>query len=84
MVVQYSTNVKSQLEAEFLLEILQIKFPDYNINWYLEDGDAILRVASDLHFYVNDIIDSFNTFGFVAEVVRDEPDKRKEPGIYRY
>lgn len=70
----YSTDIKSQQEEAFLLDVLQTKFPNYKINFDLEDCDNILRVETqDASLDVDGIKEAIKNFGFAAEVLPDEP-----------
>jgi len=44
----FSTNVSEEAEANHLIGLLRKTFPDYKINFDLEDCDKILRIESDV------------------------------------
>lgn len=46
MVEIFKTNIESDQEAAEILNALQFAFPDYKMNFDLEDCDKILRVES--------------------------------------
>ena len=46
MIEVFKTNIQSQYEAKVILEELNFQFPDYAINFDLEDCDKILRVEA--------------------------------------
>ena len=79
MVEVFSTNVESYEQAAFLLYQLGLIFPEYEINFDLEDCDNILRVKSGLDTIdVIQIIALLNDLGFVAQVLPDTPEYSKE------
>lgn len=43
----FKTNVQNSRQAQPILTHLQARFPDYEINFDLEDCDRILRVAGE-------------------------------------
>ncbi len=62
MVAVFKTDVKYQKQAEFVLSILLIEFPDAKINFDLDDCDKILRVEGT-HFSpeaVQELIENLN------------------------
>ncbi len=74
MVEVYQTNVKTPKQAKFLLQQLFKIFPEYIINFDLEDCDNILRVESNSGtIEVVKVAALLNEFGFSAEVLPDTP-----------
>ncbi len=74
MVEVYSTNVENHQQANFLLNQLSNIFPDYNMNFDLEDCDNILRVESDsIVIEVFQIVNLLNELGFIAQILPDNP-----------
>lgn len=72
MVEVYSTDVKSEKQERFILKVLQTKFPDYKINFDLEDRDNILRVEKyNSSIDIHGIIEVIKDFGYTAEVLPD-------------
>lgn len=73
MVEVYKTNVTNQKQANKIIRKLNEKFPDYKINFDLEDCDNILRVES-LHaeFETKNIIQLIRSFGFNIEPLTDD------------
>ena len=63
-----NTNVEEAAQAKALLILLKDIFPDYSINFDLEDCDRILRVESD-SIDSNAIIRFLNTQNFQCEVL---------------
>ncbi len=45
MVEVFKTDVSDRRQAGKILELLKNKYPEYEINFDLEDGDRILRIA---------------------------------------
>ncbi|HDZ14559.1 hypothetical protein LCGC14_0993210 [marine sediment metagenome] len=72
MVEVYRTNVATQKQAKFVLEQLLKIFPEYLINFDLEDCDNILRVESvSGKIEVVRIAALLNDIGFFAMVLPD-------------
>ncbi len=74
MVEVFSTNIKTEKQADLLLEYFRRKFPDYKINFDLEDCDHILRI--ECHYNQIDaesIMEMVKDFGLVAEILPDGP-----------
>ena len=73
MVEVFKTNVQEAVNARLLIRSIQRCFPDYNVNFDLDDCDRILRVKSS-----NGLVDPapilnlLKAFGFEAEVLGDE------------
>jgi hypothetical protein len=77
MVEVFKTNVMSHDQANMLLAQLQNVFPDYKINFDLEDCDRILRVESKNSIITDWVIDLIQTQGYEVEILPDDI-----PGIY--
>ncbi len=74
MVEVYSTDIINEWQADFIVDRLHEKYPNYKINFDLEDCDNILRVeGSGLSAHVEDICAILKSFGFSANVLDDEP-----------
>jgi len=79
MVEVYSTNVENDDQADFLLYQLEKVFPEYKINFDLEDCDNILRVESYLGtIEVFQVIALLHNFGCTAQVLPDTAKCSKE------
>jgi len=79
MVEVYSTNVKNHKQANFLLYQLEKVFPNYEINFDLENCDNILRVESSSEtIEVLQVIALLNDLGFTALVLPDTSQISKE------
>jgi hypothetical protein len=48
MVEVFKTNIRKIRQAEKIIEKLKFIFPDYKINFDLEDCDKILRIESEI------------------------------------
>ena len=73
MVEVFKTNVKTQEQADMLLDYIHNIFADYRSNFDLWDSDSILRVKSTTGTVeVSLIIDLLKNYGFSAEVLPDE------------
>ena len=72
MVEIFSTDVRSQTDADFLLGELAKQFPMYEVNFDLEDCDNILRVASFMdEIDTLEIVALLNGFGFCIHILAD-------------
>tara|TARA_R110002049_G_scaffold303286_1_gene497497 strand:- start:3796 stop:4059 length:264 start_codon:yes stop_codon:yes gene_type:complete len=79
MIEVYRTNVENPKQAKFVLKHLCKIFPDYDINFDLEDCDNILRVESlSGTIEVFQVITLLNNLGFTAAVLEDSPKSLKE------
>lgn len=47
MVEVFKTNIKQTQQANHLMNLIQSRFPDYQVNFDLQDCDNILRVAAE-------------------------------------
>ena len=74
MIEVFKTNVKDRLQAEMLIDRIHKKFDHYKANFDLHDCDHILRIVSSNGLIEPEpIVDLINEFGFIAEVLPDEP-----------
>lgn len=74
MIEVFSTNVTKKRQAELLLKHFRTVYPDYGINFDLEDCDKILRVENpNGRIDVDGIRKALRKFGFSAEVLPDIP-----------
>jgi hypothetical protein len=74
MIEVFKTNVMHHRHATLLVETVQQAFPNYQVNFDLEDCDKILRVKCD-HAMVEAaaVIRLLKGFGFDSEVLPDVP-----------
>lgn len=72
MVEVFKTNIKNKKSADFILNRLQDIFPNYKINFDLEDCDNILRVENRKQTIdVYGIMDVVWELGFNIEILPD-------------
>ena len=66
MVVEvFKTNVQKEADKNYVIAVIQSQFPDYKINFDLEDCDKRLRIeGSDLE--PENIIDYVNCLGYTC------------------
>ncbi|WP_431244154.1 hypothetical protein ACQ9BO_07195 [Flavobacterium sp. P21] len=66
MIVEvFKTNVQKEADKNYVIAVIQTQFPDYKINFDLEDCDKILRVEGvDIEF--DNIIDYVNCLGYTC------------------
>ncbi|MEP6931734.1 MAG: hypothetical protein ABI850_17050 [Flavobacterium sp.] len=66
MIVEvFKTNVQRESEKNYVTAIIQSQFPDYKINFDLEDCDKILRVEGP-ELEPKNIIDYVNCLGYIC------------------
>lgn len=68
MVEVFTTDVQEVAQANYLIIMLLKIFPDYSINFDLEDCDRILRVESD-KIDSKEIIRLLNSKNFRCEIL---------------
>ena len=73
MVEVFKTDVSNCDDAEKLINQIRLNFPDYKVNFDLEDCDLILRVQSfDGSIFPESIISILKQNGFYAEILEDD------------
>jgi len=66
MVVEvFKTNVQKEADKNYVIAVIQSQFPDYKINFDLEDCDKILRVEG-AKLEPKNIIDYVNCLGYIC------------------
>jgi hypothetical protein len=66
MVVEvFKTNVQKEVETSYIIAVILNQFPDYKINFDLEDCDKILRVEG-VGLEPKNIIDHVNCLGYTC------------------
>ncbi|MCD0467593.1 hypothetical protein [Flavobacterium sp. ENC] len=66
MVVEvFKTNVQRELDKNYIIAVIQTQFPDYKVNFDLEDCDKILRVEG-VALEPENIIDYVNCLGYIC------------------
>ena len=74
MVEVFNTNVRTEEQANLLLDQLRRKYQTCKINFDLEDCDNILRVECHIgHIDVKGILVMLENFGFSAAILSDIP-----------
>lgn len=66
MVVEvFKTNVQKEADKNYIITVIQTHFPNYKINFDLEDCDKILRVEG-VNLKPKSIIDYVNRLGYIC------------------
>ncbi|WP_343696864.1 hypothetical protein [Flavobacterium sp.] len=66
MVVEiFKTNVIKESDKNYITAVIQNQFPDYKINFDLEDCDKILRVEG-VELQCDTIVDYVNCLGYTC------------------
>lgn len=65
MIEIFKTNVRKKSETNHIIAIIKEQFPDYIINFDLEDCDRILRVEA-FKLEPNDIVMRLNSLGYLC------------------
>lgn len=66
MVVEiFKTNVQKEADKNYVTAVIQSQFPEYKINFDLEDCDKILRVEGT-GLESKNIIDYVNCMGYIC------------------
>lgn len=68
MVEIFKTNIDNTFESKRIIDLLLEKFPNYNINFDLDDCDKILRVEAD-YILINDVISILKLNNFYCEIL---------------
>ena len=68
MITIFKTNVESEEEAMMVLNYLFTSYPNFEINFDLEDCDNILRVKGE-KFTDAEIFSVLNTLGYSCEAL---------------
>ncbi len=72
MIEVFKTNIASKSKAKEVLLMLNNKFPNYNVNFDLEDCDNILRIENkDGILKINDIIRVLLRTEILVEILPD-------------
>lgn len=73
MVEVFKTDVSNCEDAEMLIGQILVNFPNYKVNFDLEDCDLILRVQSfDNSIIPASIVSILKQNGFYAEILEDD------------
>jgi hypothetical protein len=66
MIVEvFKTNVQKEADKNYVIAVIQTQFPNYKINFDLEDCDKILRVEG-VDLEPKHIIDYVNCLGYIC------------------
>ena len=66
MIVEiFKTNVQKESEKEYVIAVIQTQFPDYKINFDLEDCDKILRVEG-IDIQCDNLMDYVHCLGYTC------------------
>lgn len=68
----FKTNVETGEQAAYLVNLIRESFPEYTVNFDLDDCDRILRVKSSEAVPENVLVRILNQNGFDAAVLTDE------------
>lgn len=61
----FKTNVQEESDRDYIITVIQNQFPDYKINFDLEDCDKILRIEGvDLQH--DNVVDYVNRLGYTC------------------
>lgn len=61
----FKTNVQKESDRDYIITVMQNQFPDYKINFDLEDCDKILRVEGfDLQY--DNLVGHVRSLGFTC------------------
>ena len=61
----FKTNVQKESDRDYILASIKNQFPDYKINFDLEDCDKILRIEGiDLQY--DNVVDYVNRLGYTC------------------
>lgn len=83
MVEVFKTNVGDRTSANILLDRIHKTFIAYEANFDLEDCDRILRVHCETgDVPASPLIALLQEYGFIAEVLPDEPVQQKTSTRY--
>jgi len=68
----FKTNVETEEQAERLALLIHDKFPEYVVNFDLDDCDRILRVKSTSLIRESSLVALLHNSGFDAAILADE------------
>ncbi len=68
MIEIFKTNVQKIADSLYIIDSIKKQFPNYQINFDLEDCDKILRIESDTIVPKN-IVDCVNNLGFTCIIL---------------
>ncbi len=66
MIVEiFKTNVQKESDRDYVITVIQSQFPDYKINFDLEDCDKILRVEG-IDIQCDNVMDYVHCLGYTC------------------
>ena len=65
MVEIFKTNVQNEFDSNYIIAIIKRQYPNYKINFDLEDCDRILRIEGG-RFNPKQIIEHLNLQGYIC------------------
>jgi len=68
----FKTNVETGEQAERLVNLIRENFPEYTVNFDLDDCDRILRVKSSGFILANSLLNLLHNNGVDAAMLTDE------------
>lgn len=68
MIEVFKTNVYKAEESNAIIKKLSASFPEYKINFDLQDCDKILRIENQ-HISIDKIINDLNEWGYQCETL---------------
>lgn len=68
----FKTNVETVEQAERLIRLITETFPEYTVNFDLDDCDRILRVQASGIIRESSLLTLLHTTGFDAAILADE------------
>lgn len=68
----FKTNVETGEQAERLVTLIHENFPEYTVNFDLEDCDRILRVKAPNSIRESSLLTIIHNHGFDAALLTDE------------
>jgi len=61
----FKTNVQKESDRDYIMTVMQNQFPDYKINFDLEDCDKILRIEGfDLQY--DNVVNYVSSLGYTC------------------
>ena len=71
MIVEvFKTNVQTEIDTNYIIDTIHRQFPEYHINFDLEDCDRVLRVYG-CSFSNDEIAEQLQLIGYVCELIVD-------------
>ncbi|MDR7209418.1 hypothetical protein [Flavobacterium piscis] len=61
----FKTNVQKECDKDYVINVIQAQFPDYKINFDLEDCDKILRIEG-VELKPENIVKYVNHLGYIC------------------